>query len=172
MNGRDKDNILFIYIKPTYSSLNYNEQILKSIYYEYAYRKFLNIDQHLRITHIVYTASGENKYEYNYPSDLLYQSTNLLDNHFMNEFEDDKKRLKSTLVLIYKCVYDQLTKTKQKINLKSYQTLSKKILIDERSQLAHIGIMDTKIFNQLYLDISKDLTPDIFKTKILSLEDY
>ncbi len=165
--GENNTELIMVYMKPTYNTLNYNEHLLTSIYHEHAFNKYLDIKKRMR--HVVFTSNANNKFEYQYDNSLLFNANKLIDSHFSSEFKKHAVRLIPKLSSIYYETYHY--KNYKRFSIKQYQYYSSRFISSESAKECHSELISNKHFKDLYDSISIELTPDLFKFKLANIID-
>ena len=172
--GKDNNQLILIYLRPTYGSLNYNDHLLQSIYNEHTLRTVLTLDSTTCIKHIVFTASGHHKYEYTYDNCLLTNASLTIDRHFRDAYKIQIQSLMNELSSLYTMVYYKLQEANRDNTYEIHVSKSKQLLTQSRSKNKHPlmryeSIISSKLFESLYKSINHTMSPIIFKIRMEQL---
>ena len=174
--GEDDESIILVYLKPTFGKLNYNDHLLQSIYNEYVFTHYLDVGSSKTFTHMVFSASGVNRYDFAYNRQLIENASTLIAKHLMTEIKRQFKMQISKLASIYNIVFNETVGASKSINLKTYRGLAinhlsgnKKHL--EMQKMYHERLITSNILSTIYESIAPDLTPKVFKERLLLVAD-
>lgn len=168
--GKEKNQLILVYLRPTYGALNYNNHLLQSIYNEYALRIVLELDNTICIKHVVFTASGHHMYDYSYDNHLLTNAGPTIDRHFRIAYKIRIQLLMNELSSLYAMVYYKLQEANCENTSKRHIAKSKQLLKRSRSMSDQLRLMNyesivsSKLFESLYKSINHTISPILFKT--------
>lgn len=166
--GKGDRELTFVYLRPTYGALKYNEHIIQSIYNEHILRLILNISDNIQINHVVFTASGNHKYEYSYDRKLMNDAIPTINRHFLAAYKFQTQPLINELSNLYDIIYNQLKKSKY--NYDDHTSACTKYLTKRKSNqkksICYNTIITSNLFQPLYRDINQNMSPEMFKCRL------